>query len=143
MSNLAAAVGRGQLEWIDRRSARRREIFFYYQDTLGVIPGLSFPEEPNPDDWFSTRWLTTVLVQPEKFGADRETIRLALAAGDIEARPIWKPMHLQPFFAGCERIITGVADRIFRDGLCLPSCSDMTDDDLGRVVKVIRGCRTS
>ena len=143
MSNLAAAVGRGQLEWIDRRIARRREIFFYYQDALGGIPGLSFPEEPNPDDWFSTRWLTTVLVQPEKFGADRETIRLALAAGDIEARPIWKPMHLQPFFAGCERIITGVADRIFRDGLCLPSCSDMTDDDLGRVVKVIRGCRTS
>ncbi len=143
MSNLAAAVGRGQLEWIDRRIARRREIFFYYQDALGGIPGLSFPEEPNPDDWFSTRWLTTVLVQPEKFGADRETVRLALAAGDIEARPIWKPMHLQPFFAGCERIITGVADRIFRDGLCLPSCSDMTDDDLGRVVKVIRGCRTS
>ncbi len=143
MSNLCAAVGRGQLEWIDRRIARRREIFSYYKNALGGIPGISFMEEPNGGDWFSNKWLTCILVDPRKFGADREAIRLALAADDIEARPIWKPMHLQPFYAKCRRATVGVSDRIFRDGLCLPSCSDMTEDDLGRIVKVIEGCRTS
>lgn len=143
MSNLSAAVGRGQLEWIDERIARRREIFGFYKKVLDDMPGVSLMEEPDRNEWFSTKWLTCILVDPEKFGADREAIRLALAADNIEARPIWKPMHLQPFFAGCDRAISGVADGIFRDGLCLPSCSDMSDEDLERVVKVIRGCRTS
>ena len=142
MSNLCAAVGRGQLAWIDDRIARRREIFEFYRSALGDLPGISFMPEPDDGNgWFSIRWLTCILVDPSKFGADREAIRLALAAQNIESRPIWKPMHLQPVFSQCRRRVSGVSEAIFRNGLCLPSGSDLTEEDLGRVVSAIRSAR--
>jgi dTDP-4-amino-4,6-dideoxygalactose transaminase len=143
MSNLCAAVGRGQLEWIDRRIARHREIFAYYVKTLGDLPGISFMREPDEAGWFSTKWLTCILIDPERFGADREKVRLTLDAENIEARPIWKPMHLQPVFASFDRVVSGVSEQIFRTGLCLPSGSSLTDDDLCRITGVIKRCRIS
>ena len=86
-----------------------------------------------------TRWLTVITINPEEFGADRETVRLALEFENIEARPVWKPMHLQPVFAGCEAVGGSVAEEFFRDGLCLPSGSNLSETDLLRVVDVIRG----
>ena len=96
MSNVLAAIGRGQLQVLDERVKRRREIFDYYQKTLGDVPGIEFMPEPK---WSrSNRWLTVMLITPELFGADREAVRLALEAENIEARPVWKPMHMQPVF---------------------------------------------
>ena len=88
-----------------------------------------------------TRWLTVIAVDPSQFGGDRETLRLALEAEHIEARPVWKPMHLQPVFNGCESVGGGVAEALFRDGLCLPSGTAMTEADLARVVGVIQRVR--
>ena len=85
-----------------------------------------------------TRWLTVITVDPTQFGADREAIRLALEAEQIESRPVWKPMHLQPVFDGCESVGGGVAEALFRDGLCLPSGSNLSADDLSRVVEEVR-----
>ena len=86
----------------------------------------------------ATRWLTVITLDPGAFGTDREAVRLALEAENIEARPVWKPMHLQPVFAGCPVVGGAVAEALFCDGLCLPSGTAMTDDDLDRVVSVIR-----
>ena len=98
MSNVLAAIGRGQLRVLDERVKRKREIFEYYRDALGDVPGIEFMPEPA---WSrSNRWLTVVLITPEEFGVDREEVRVALGEEDIEARPVWKPMHMQPVF-GC------------------------------------------
>lgn len=88
-----------------------------------------------------TRWLTVITVDPDQFGADREALRLALEAENIEARPVWKPMHLQPVFSECEVVGGSVAEELFEHGLCLPSGSNLTEADLARVVDVVRGCR--
>ncbi len=96
MSNILAAIGRGQLRVQDDRVKARRRIFSYYQEALGDVPGIEFMAEAPYGR--SNRWLTVILITPEKFGADRETVRLALDAENIEARPVWKPMHLQPVF---------------------------------------------
>ncbi len=85
-----------------------------------------------------TRWLTVITVEPERFGATREDIRLALEAENIESRPVWKPMRMQPVFAGCEYAGSGVTEALFRDGLCLPSGSNLSSTDLERVVGVVR-----
>ena len=96
MSNVLAGIGRGQLQVLNERVKRRREIFDYYQKALGDVPGIEFMPEP---EWSrSNRWLTVMLITPEVFGEDREQVRLALEAENIEARPVWKPMHLQPVF---------------------------------------------
>jgi len=87
-----------------------------------------------------TRWLTTLTIVPEAFGATREDVRLALEAANIESRPVWKPMHLQPVYAQYEVIGGAVAERLFRDGLCLPSSSQLTEEELARVVAVVRRC---
>ncbi len=139
MSNVLAAIGRGQLQVLEQRVQARRRNFDYYQQTIGDLPGIDFmPEAP----WGRhTRWLTVITVDPNKFGADRETLRLALEADNVEARPVWKPMHLQPVFANCESVGGAVAEEFFRDGLCLPSGSNLSEDDLARVVDVIQ--RTS
>ena len=89
----------------------------------------------------SSRWLTVVVVDPSLFGCDREVVRLALEAENIEARPVWKPMHLQPVFAAAERVGGAVSERLFAQGLCLPSGTQMTDDDIDRVAGIIRDCR--
>ena len=115
---------------------RKREIFDAYQHVLGDLPGVAFmPEAP----WSqSTRWLTVITVDPARFGATREDIRLALEAENIESRPLWKPMHMQPVFRDCEIVGGGVAEAPFRDGLCLPSGTAMNEDDLARVAAVVR-----
>ena len=96
MSNILAAIGRGQLKVMDERVKRKREIFDYYREALGDLPGIEFM--PEADYGTCNRWLTVILITPEEFGADRETVRLALEAENIEARPVWKPMHMQPVF---------------------------------------------
>ncbi len=135
MSNLLAAIGRGQLEVLSDRVAQRRQIFARYQERLGHLPGIEFM--PEPSGYHSTRWLTALTIDPIKFGCDREQIRLALEAENIEARPIWKPMHLQPAFADCRFVGGDVAESLFRDGLCLPSGSSMSPQDQQRVLDVI------
>jgi pyridoxal phosphate-dependent aminotransferase EpsN len=140
LSNLLAAVGRGQLQVLSERVRRKREIFKFYADTLGDLPGITLmPEAP----WGrATRWLTCIIVDPAQFGATREDIRLALEAENIESRPLWKPMHLQPAFAGCEVVGGSVAAALFRDGLCLPSGTAMTEADLAGVAGLVRGVGT-
>ena len=136
LSNILAGVGRGQLQVLEERIATRRNIYDFYRQHLGDLPGIEFmPEAP----WGRhTRWLTTLTIDPESFGADREQLRLALEQQNIEARPVWKPMHMQPLFSGCEFVGGGVSEELFSRGLCLPSGSNMTDGDLERVVSAIR-----
>ncbi len=136
LSNLLAAVGRGQLARLDWILARRRAIRDGYRERLGDLPGIAFmPEAP----WGRMNcWLTVITVDPEVAGADREAIRQALAAREIEARPVWKPMHLQPVFV--ERTMVGgaVSEALFARGLCLPSGTGMSESDLDRVCEVVR-----
>ncbi len=139
MSNVLAAIGRGQLRVLDERVKAKRKIFDYYQKALDDLPGIEFiPEAPYGR---SNRWLTVILVTPEIFRADREEIRIALERQNIESRPVWKPMHLQPVFKGCRIRGGGVSEDLFRRGLCLPSGTQMTEKDLERVVSVIRNTR--
>jgi pyridoxal phosphate-dependent aminotransferase EpsN len=136
MSNLLAAVGRGQLEVLDDRVRARRRIFETYRERLGDLAGISFMPEP---EWAqSTRWLTCVTIEPIEFGADRETVRLALEAENIEARPLWKPMHLQPVFSERAAVGGAVSQRLFDLGLCLPSGSALTDDQIDRITAIVR-----
>ncbi len=135
LSNILAGVGRGQLLVLDERVRLRRRNFERYQQALEGVPGITFmPEAPYG---CSSRWLTVIQVDPELFGATREEIRLRLEAADIESRPVWKPMHLQPVFRTARRVGGGVSERLFERGLCLPSGSLMTEGELGRVVETI------
>ena len=166
MSNILAAIGRGQLKVLDERIDARRQIFLKYKLSLADVNGIDFmPEAPYGK---SNRWLTVILISPDKFGTDREKIRLALEAENIESRPVWKPMHLQPVFDcvefRCSRmkaqgvkseqngmkskkisylagVVGGdVAEDLFNRGLCLPSGTGMTERDLDRVIDTIRKC---
>ena len=144
LSNVLAGIGRGQLRVLEERVQARRRNFDYYQETLGHLPGIAFmPEAP----WGRhTRWLTCLTINPDEFGATREDLRLALEAENIEARPVWKPMHcggpLGAIFAaprGLPEAVGGqVAEALFADGLCLPSGSNLTDAELARVVGVVQ-----
>jgi dTDP-4-amino-4,6-dideoxygalactose transaminase len=136
LSNVLAAIGRAQLEVLPQRVAARRAIFEAYMRGLGDLPGLGFmPEAP----WGrSNRWLTVITVDPQAFGADREAVRQALEADNIESRPTWKPMHLQPVFGCYETLGGAVAEALFDHGLCLPSGSSLDEEDLARIVRVIR-----
>lgn len=138
MSNVQACIGRGQLRVLTERVNARRANFDYYSRCLGGLPGISFmPEAP----WNrATRWLTCIRVNAVGFGMDRETLRRSLAAENIEARPVWKPLHQQPAFDGCEVFGGAVAEGIFAEGLCLPSGSHLTQGERDRVVAVIRKC---
>lgn len=135
LSNLLAAVGRAQLESIERKVARRREINAYYQQALGSIDGIAFMPEASYGR--SNRWLTCVTIDPVQTGFTNEDLRLHLEHDNIESRPVWKPMHLQPVFASCLFIGPGVSTGIFERGLCLPSGSGMTAGDLDRVSDAI------
>jgi len=135
MSNLLAAVGRGQLRILRDRVSRKRDIFHFYEHVLSGLPGISFMPiaefgEPN-------YWLTCILVDPVRFGATREDIRLALEKENIESRPLWKPMHLQPVFKDCKVRGGDISREIFDKGLCLPSGSSMTESDLKRIVGIV------
>jgi pyridoxal phosphate-dependent aminotransferase EpsN len=135
LSNVLAGIGRGQLRVLEDRVEARRRNFDFYARQLGNLPGVEFmPEAP----WGRhTRWLTTLTIEPNHFGADREALRLALERENIEARPVWKPMHMQPVFRGCECVGGSVAEKLFEQGLCLPSGSNLTEQDLERVVSIV------
>ncbi len=136
MSNLLAAVGRGQLPLLPQRVAARRANCEFYRRELADLPGIEFmPESPRGK---STRWLTCIAIDPDRFAATREDVRLALESENIESRPLWKPMHLQPAYSGSPVRGGGVAEQLFRDGLCLPSGSNLTDVDRTRIVETIR-----
>ena len=136
LSNLLAAVGRGQLTVLEDRVRARRETFAHYEAELGGIPGIAFqPEAP----WGRhTRWLTCLTVDPTAARCDREALRLGLEAANIESRPLWKPMHMQPVFAECETVGGAVAEALFAWGLCLPSGSNLTEGDRARVIDAVR-----
>jgi dTDP-4-amino-4,6-dideoxygalactose transaminase len=137
MSNVSAGIGRGQMMVLNDRIAQRRKNYDFYLKNLAELPGISFVHEPNGS--FSNRWLTTILVDPAKTnGITRETIRLALEANNIESRPLWKPMHLQPIFANAPFYGDGTSEKLFEQGLCLPSGSNLSTQDLDRVVVEIK-----
>jgi dTDP-4-amino-4,6-dideoxygalactose transaminase len=137
MSNVVAGIGRGQLEVLEQRVQRRREINRWYREVLRDVPGVTFHTEPS-EDFYSNYWLTCITIDPKKAGTDREKLRLALEAENIEARPLWKPMHLQPVFAGCPAYVNGTSESLFNNGLCLPSGTRMTAEDMERIEEVLR-----
>lgn len=138
LSNICAAIGCAQLEVVEARVARRREIFERYRSALGGLPGITFMPELDHGGSRATRWLTVILIDPMVAGADREAVRRALEAEAIEARPVWKPMHLQPVFAQARRFGGTIAETLFDTGLCLPSGSGLTDAQVDRIAEVVR-----
>jgi len=136
LSNVLAGIGRGQLRSLPERIERRREIFEFYRQALGDLPGVNFmPEAP---EGRCTRWLTCLTVDESLAGVGRDEVLAALAADNIEARPLWKPLHRQPLYRSAPVFGGGVADRLFSQGLCIPSGSAMTQDELARVVRSVR-----
>jgi len=136
LSNLLAALGRSQLSQLDERVARRREINAFYRAALDDEPGVDFM--PDAGTGRPSWWLTCLTIDPAAFGVNRDAVRKLLDRHDIEARPTWKPMHLQPAFAGAPACGGKASERIFERGLCLPSGSVLTDSDLERVVELFR-----
>ena len=141
MSNLLAALGRAQLESLSTRVAARRRLRDRYRELLGEVPGISFMPEARYGE--GNAWLTCIVVDPGAFGADREAIRLTLEADDIEARPLWKPMHLQPLYASQASFGGDVSARLFECGLCLPSGSALDEADQDRVVAGVLAARSA
>ncbi|MGC3999858.1 MAG: aminotransferase class I/II-fold pyridoxal phosphate-dependent enzyme [Anaeromyxobacter sp.] len=138
LSNVLAGIGRGQLEVLDDRVAQRRAVAFRYRDAFADVPGLGFmPQAPYG---LHTNWLSCFLVDEARFGASRDDIIAALSARNIESRPLWKPMHLQPLYAAAERFGGDVAADLFRRGLCLPSSSSLSDEEQQLVISIVRGC---
>ena len=136
LSNISAGIGLGQLKVIDDRVRQRRANFEFYRGALGHLPGISF--QPEMSGSFSNRWLTTILIDPSKTGGiTREDIRIALEKENIESRPLWKPMHLQPVFQQFPSYGGGVSEKLFEQGLCLPSGSGLKEEELKRVVSLI------
>jgi dTDP-4-amino-4,6-dideoxygalactose transaminase len=136
LSNVSAGIGRGQLMMLKERVAARRRNFAFYQETLGDLPGIEFM--PEADFGTSTRWLSCLTFDPDVGAIDREQVRLKLLEQQIESRPVWKPMHLQPVFSNCECANNGIAEDLFHKGLCLPSGSNLADEDLQQVTNQIR-----
>jgi dTDP-4-amino-4,6-dideoxygalactose transaminase len=137
MSNICAGIGRGQMYVLEEHIARRREINQLYRTLLQDVPGIAF--HTNPDaDFESNYWLTCIVIDSDKAGFTREDLRLRMEQENIETRPLWKPMHLQPVFADCPYYGDNTEGRLFDDGLCLPSGPTLTDKDIERVAGVIR-----
>ncbi len=132
MSNILAGIGRGQMEVLDDRVAARRKNFDFYKKHLSDLPEIEFLNEP--EGFFCNRWLTCVLTPSFAY---RENLRLALQDANIESRPLWKPMHLQPIFAKYPTYSDGTSENLFERGLCLPSGSNLSKDDLERIVELI------
>lgn len=130
MSNICAGIGRGQMEVLKQRIEQRRANYAFYQEAFAGIKEIKWLNEPSKD-YFSNRWLTTVIIDSDRY--TREDVRLTLAADNIDCRPLWKPMHLQPVYAGVPYFGNGTSDQLFEHGLCLPSGSNLTPEDLNRV----------
>lgn len=137
LSNICAGIGRGQMQVLDEHIARRRAIHGLYSQGLGSISGIEVQQNPSTQ-FNSNFWLTSILIDPKQTGFDREQLRLRLEEENIESRPLWKPMHLQPVFASYPYYGGSVAERLFERGLCLPSGSGLSDDEISRVIEVIK-----
>jgi len=137
MSNVVAGVGRGQLEVLDLRVRQHREFNQWYRGLMKDVPGITFQSEPSAD-FHSNFWLTCIVIDPDVAGTDREKLRLAFEAEKIESRPLWKPMHLQPVFAGCPAYVNGTSEALFTNGLCLPSGSNIDADGRSRIAEVLK-----
>ena len=141
LSNVLAGIGRGQLEVLDERVRQRRAVAFRYRDAFADLDGISFmPQAPYG---LHTNWLSCFLIDEEPFGASRDDVQRALAALDVEARPLWKPMHLQPLYAGCDRYGGDIAADLFERGLCLPSSSSLSREEQDLVIETVRAVSRS
>lgn len=136
MSNIVAGIGRGQMEVLKDRVAARRAMHNFYVDLFSNIEGVTVFSESN-DDYYSNHWLSALIVDPEITGKDREGLRHAFLEDNIESRPLWKPMHLQPVFETSPYYGGNVSEKLFDNGLCLPSGSNLSDDDRERIAKVV------
>ncbi len=137
MSNIVAGIGRGQMEVLDERVAQRRANNKRYREFFSGIEGITFQTEPD-GDYFSNYWLTAVLIDPAKTGGiSREDVRLILDEENIESRPLWKPMHMQPVYVGSKFYGSGICEKLFEQGLCLPSGSNLTDFEFDRIFEVL------
>jgi dTDP-4-amino-4,6-dideoxygalactose transaminase len=138
LSNILAGIGIAQLEVLDSRVNARRDIFNKYFEALSNIEGIKFQIEPD-NSFKSNRWLTTILINSDLTdGVTREDIRLGLEKENIESRPLWKPLHIQPVFLSCPSYINDISYNLFINGLCLPSSSNLSDDEINRVIDCIR-----
>ena len=140
MSNICAGIGRGQMFVLDEHISRRRAIHKLYTELLADVEGVTVMQNPS-EEYNSNFWLSCILIDPEKAGMTREDIRLKLDAENIESRPLWKPMHLQPIFVDAPFYGNGTSEHLFDIGLCLPSGPTLTDDDIRTVVECIKSCR--
>lgn len=139
MSNICAGIGRGQMTVLDAHIAHHRRVHARYAAAFAGVPGITLAD--NPDSrWNSNFWLCTILVDPAVSGTTCEELRLRLDAEGVETRPLWKPMHLQPVYAGNPCYVNGTAERLFGRGLCLPAGPMVTDDDVDRIAACIRAC---
>ncbi|WP_312342390.1 aminotransferase class I/II-fold pyridoxal phosphate-dependent enzyme [Chryseobacterium binzhouense] len=136
MSNIVAGIGRGQMEVLNDRVEARRKMHDFYVEIFNDIHGVEVFSEPTAD-YFSNHWLSAIVVNPEITGKNREDLRLAFLEDNIESRPLWKPMHLQPVFADAPYYGTDISENLFNDGLCLPSGSNLTDEDRERIRTMI------
>ncbi len=137
MSNIVAGIGRGQMEVIEERVAQRRANNQRYRKFFEGVAGVTFQTEPS-NEYFSNYWLTAILIDPDlTCGISREFVRLALDADDIESRPLWKPMHMQPVYEGAKFFGSGVCEKLFEHGLCLPSGSNLLEEDFERIFETL------
>jgi dTDP-4-amino-4,6-dideoxygalactose transaminase len=137
MSNILAGVGRGQMEVIHERVKQRRENFDFYYENLQQTDGVTFLKEPS-ELFFSNRWLTTLVIDDKKAGINSHELQLALEKENIETRPLWKPMHLQPVFSKYPSFVNGLSEKLFSEGICLPSGSNLSDEDRNFILNHLR-----
>mgnify|MGYP000076607426 CR=1 FL=1 len=138
MSNILAGIGRGQMEVLDKHIALRREMNSFYKEIFKDVEGITVFEEPSLE-YFSNHWLTCILIESKRTKFSREGLRLELLSKNIESRPLWKPMHLQPIFANAPYYGADISEKLFKNGLCLPSGSNLTIEDKERIQNVIAG----
>lgn len=138
LSNISAGIGRGQMYVLDEHIARRRAIHALYVEKLKNTPGITVMQPPSNVDLHPNYWLSTILVNPQEAGFTYQELSARLTAADIESRPLWKPMHLQPVFAKAPAYVNGVSEALFAQGLCLPSGPMVTDEDVDRIVEIIK-----
>jgi dTDP-4-amino-4,6-dideoxygalactose transaminase len=139
LSNISAGIGRGQMEILDSRVAARRDMFQFYVNLFSPYKGIHVFKEPN-EDYFSNHWLTIIAIDKTVAGVSREELRKCLEQENIESRPLWKPMHMQPVFQNNSYYGTGIAEAMFENGLCLPSGSNLRDEDRDRIKQAIINC---
>jgi dTDP-4-amino-4,6-dideoxygalactose transaminase len=136
LSNICAGIGRGQMEVLDKHIKLRRKMHDFYADFFKDIEGITIFKEPNAD-FYSNFWLTSIVIDADKLGKTREELRLALESENIESRPLWKPMHLQPIFSDYPYYGGKVSEALFENGLCLPSGSNLNEDEKGRITNAL------